>query len=84
MIEVGIAELKAHLSELLQAVRKGRSLIIFDRKTPIARVLPHEPAAGSLVMRKPIGNLHDVKVPAPRNRLLDSLSVLLADRQLEE
>ena len=32
---IGIADLKAHLSEHLHAVRKGRSLTVLDRNTPV-------------------------------------------------
>ena len=38
MKEVKIAELKANLSAHLAAVRKGETVIICDRSTPIARL----------------------------------------------
>ena len=40
MKEVKIAELKSHLSEHLATVRKGETIIVCDRSTPIARLLP--------------------------------------------
>jgi prevent-host-death family protein len=40
--EVGIAELKGKLSEYLRAVRKGGEVVIKDRETPIARLVPYE------------------------------------------
>ena len=40
MKEVKIAELKAHLSSHLAAVRKGETIIVCDRSTPIARLTP--------------------------------------------
>ena len=40
--EVRIAELKAHLSEYLRVVRQGKELVIKDRETPIARLIPME------------------------------------------
>jgi prevent-host-death family protein len=40
MKEVKIAELKSHLSEHLAAVRKGESIVVCDRSTPIARLVP--------------------------------------------
>jgi prevent-host-death family protein len=39
--EVGIAELKGRLSEYLRAVRKGGEIVIKDRETPIARLVPY-------------------------------------------
>ena len=47
---MGIAELKAGLSEHLRSVRNGRTLTVLDRDTPIARILPY--AAQSLEMLK--------------------------------
>lgn len=38
MIHSTISETKNRLSELLARVRKGETLIIMDRKTPVARV----------------------------------------------
>jgi len=40
--EVGIAELKGKLSEYLRAVRHGGEVVITDRATPIARLVPYE------------------------------------------
>jgi prevent-host-death family protein len=40
--EVRIAELKAHLSEYLRVVRHGKEIVIKDRETPIARLIPME------------------------------------------
>jgi prevent-host-death family protein len=37
---VGIAELKGRLSEYLRAVRRGAEVVIKDRETPIARLVP--------------------------------------------
>jgi len=38
MITSTISETKNHLSELLARVQSGETLIILDRKTPVARV----------------------------------------------
>lgn len=35
-----VSELKAHLSERLAEVRKGATLIVCDRDTPIAKLIP--------------------------------------------
>jgi prevent-host-death family protein len=42
MSKVGIADLRAHLSEYLRKVRAGRTLTVFDRQTPIARIVPYQ------------------------------------------
>lgn len=38
--KVGIAELKARLSEYVRAVRHGREIIIKDRETEVAKIVP--------------------------------------------
>lgn len=40
MRSVNIAELKQHLSSYLKEVRAGKEIIIRDRNTPIARLMP--------------------------------------------
>jgi|SRR6266436_871917 len=40
--EVKIAELKSKLSEYLRSVRSGNEVVIKDRETPIARIIPYE------------------------------------------
>jgi antitoxin (DNA-binding transcriptional repressor) of toxin-antitoxin stability system len=40
MKKAGIAELKNRLSHYLQFVRRGQSVLVFDRDTPIARIDP--------------------------------------------
>ena len=42
--KVGIAELKAHLSEYVRAAQKGKEVVIKDRETPVAKLTPLEPA----------------------------------------
>ena len=53
MKEVKIAELKAHLSSHLAAVRKGETIIVCDRSTPIARLTPvRQVQDGDLVLEE--------------------------------
>jgi prevent-host-death family protein len=40
MIRVSISELKAKLSEYLEAVRVGEEVIVTDRGRPVARIAP--------------------------------------------
>ena len=39
-MQVGIAELKARLSEYLTRVQAGEELIVADRGKPVARIIP--------------------------------------------
>jgi prevent-host-death family protein len=79
MSDVGIAELKAHLSEHLRSVRNGDSLTVLDRNTPIARIVPY--AAQPLEIRAATRRLRDLKRPPRLARRTDSISVLLEDRR---
>lgn len=79
MKTVGIADLKARLSEHLRSVRKGRTLTILDRETPVARIIPY--AADAVEVRQAIRRLHDLELPPPPAGPTDSLMVLLDDRR---
>jgi prevent-host-death family protein len=76
---VGIADLKAHLSEHLRAVKKGRTLTVLDRDTPVARLVPVE--RGTLEIRQASRRTRDLSAPPPQAAPTDSLAVLLADRE---
>jgi prevent-host-death family protein len=39
-VEVGIRELRAHLSRYLDQVREGEEIVVTDRGRPIARISP--------------------------------------------
>jgi prevent-host-death family protein len=47
---VGIAELKAHLSDYVRAAQKGKEFIVKDRDTPVARLTPMGLARPALPM----------------------------------
>jgi prevent-host-death family protein len=48
-----ISYFKAHISEELRKVRKGAQLLISDRETPIAVVVPYRPKAEPVGIRAP-------------------------------
>jgi prevent-host-death family protein len=82
MKQVGIAELKAQLSEYLRAVRRGDTITVLDRNTPIARLVPiatpglriRPPRAGSPPPNK-------VRIPARKKLNVDILDLLMEERQ---
>ena len=41
MKQVMISELKAHLSEVLRAVKAGETYVVRDRGVPVAQVVPY-------------------------------------------
>ena len=79
MTTVRIADLKARLSEHLRSVRKGRTLTVLDRDTPVARIVPY--AAEPLEVRRATRRLRDMKLPPPPASKTNSLAVLIEDRR---
>jgi len=85
MKQVGIADLKAHLSGHLRTVKKGETLLVLDRGTPVARLVPAADPRGGFVTRPPTRDLQSLKRMLKRLRPLDlpvdSLSILVEDRR---
>ena len=79
MSDVGIAELKARLSEYLRSVRNGGTLTVLDRDTPIARIVPY--AVQPLEIRKATRRLRDLKLPPKPAKRTDSVALLVEDRR---
>lgn len=77
---VKIAELKAHLSRHLQAVREGGEVVVLDRKTPIARIVPYQLPGPKLIVREPTRPFGSVKIPPHPRKRVDSVKALLEDR----
>ena len=53
MTTTGIADLKARLSHYLRGVRRGGEVVVLDRETPVARIVPYAASARELTIRKP-------------------------------
>jgi len=79
MRQVGIAALKARLSGYLKSVRRGHALTVVDRGTPVAMLVPLE-VAEALRARHPTRRLHEVPLPRPARRPVDSLAALREER----
>jgi len=83
MKQVRIAELKARLSEYLRIVRRGESIAVLDRETPVAQIVPVRDRS-MLRVRKPLpGTPAPNRVPLPRATTLstDVVQLLLEERQ---
>ncbi len=83
MIEVKIATLKAKLSYYLGQVRSGGELLIFDRKTPVARVVSAGETRRGLTIReaaKPLGDIDKMKF-RPLKKKTDSTKLLREERE---
>jgi antitoxin (DNA-binding transcriptional repressor) of toxin-antitoxin stability system len=85
MKAVRVAELKSHLSEHLRAVRRGHPLLVLDRDTPIAQIVPCPNGAVSFPIRQPTPRSpkpKDFRPPASLKLRHDPVAVLLEDRHL--
>ena len=87
MTRVGVAKLKAELSEYLRKVRRGREVVVYDRETPIARLVPYERTEhkGGLIIRPaaPGVRFQDVPLPPPLPMGERIVQMLIDERQKE-
>ncbi len=84
MAQVRVAELKARLSEYLRRVRRGQTVTVLDRDTPIARIIPYVNDAKALTVRRPVKPQPPHRVPLPPPLDLggiDVVDLLLEERQ---
>ena len=81
MKPVGIAELKAHLSRYIHAVRRGQTVVVLDRKEPVARVVPISNERVVLRTQRATRSLQDVNFPPQVPGEVDSLGALLEERR---
>lgn len=72
MRRVQLADLKARLSEYLDDVRAGAQVVIFDRATPVARIVPFDVAVDD--------DLDIVEPSAPLSSLNDLATLRLRRR----
>lgn len=83
MKQVGIADLKARLSEHLRAVRRGESISVLDRETPVAQIIPVRERS-ALRIRKPVPGApppNRVRVPKAAKLNIDVVQLLLEERK---
>jgi prevent-host-death family protein len=83
MKRVRIAELKARLSEYLRAVRRGETIAVLDRDTPVAQIVPIRDRT-TLQIRKPRPGTpapNRVPLPKPLKVNIDVVRLLLDERQ---
>jgi prevent-host-death family protein len=83
MRAVRIAELKAKLSEYLRAVRRGETIAVLDRETPVAQIVPVRDRT-VLRIRKPASGApkpNEVPLLKPLKIGVDVLELLLVERQ---
>ena len=78
---VKVSELKAKLSGYLARVRRGETVTVCDRQTPIAKLVPFDDDAGSIEVREPIDARGLPAAPRiPLRKRMDVLSLLRDER----
>ena len=86
MTRVNTSQFKAKLGQYLQAVRSGQELVVMDRLTPVARVVPmsnpvQPPEPLVCVAKDPAAPAFGkLRIKPIRNRTTNSTVVLRADR----
>jgi prevent-host-death family protein len=77
MKTANISELKAKLSAYLAVVRRGGTVLVYDRSIPIAKLVPFEEESDDLVLIEasaPASDLKRIKGVRPKKRTnLDKL-----------
>lgn len=83
MKQVRIAELKARLSEYLRAVRRGETIAVLDRETPVAQIVPVRDRVTLRIRKPPPGTPPPNRVPLPKPLKIDIdvVQLLLEERQ---
>lgn len=77
-----VSELKAHLSAYLARVRKGETVVVCERSTPIARLVPYDDHPSGLAIlppSRPRSELRKVRPVRPQ-RPVDVVELLREDR----
>lgn len=84
VMNVKIADLKARLSEHLRRVRRGESVTVLDRDTPVARIVPFTRTDPLVLRPRRAGAPDPADVPLPHplrlDRGIDVVDVLLDER----
>lgn len=78
-VRVGIADLKAHLSEYVKRVKAGERIIVCDRETPVAELRPLSTDLPIRPATRPLSDLLKVK-GVPTRVPVDVVALLREDR----
>lgn len=78
-----VSEFKTHLSSYLAEVRRGESVLVCDRNTPVARLVPYEGEETDgfdvLPASRPLADLAALRPVRPK-RAVDVVRLLREDR----
>jgi prevent-host-death family protein len=80
---VGIAELKAHLSEYVKRARAGERIVVYDRETPVAELREATESGEPLAIQRPTRPWAEVAAElemGPSIKGVDGVALLREDR----
>jgi len=82
MLKVKISELKSKLSSYVARARAGESVLVLDRQTPVAKLVPIDGPGGGLSIRGPKRPLAELVRSAriPLRRPVDVVALLREER----
>ena len=83
MKKVMVSELKTKLSAYLSEVRKGETVVVYDRKTPVARLIPYAQSTDELGIEEPVITDRGLAWPKPirLRKRVDVVKLLREDRE---
>lgn len=84
MKQAKIAELKSNLSSYLAEVRKGETVVVCDRATPIARLIPFNDADDMTILEASHPARDAGKVKAPRLHKRVNVDRILAELRIDK
>ena len=89
MKRIGIAELKARLSEQLKKVQRGETVIVMDRDRAVAKIVPYHEHRVELVVHPPkvayrtLGDIPEGPPIPHTGDILEALAEERADRDFD-
>ncbi len=79
-----IAELKANLSAYLAEVRKGETVVVCDRATPIARLVPFDETDDLTILSAVDSSREIRKIKAPKLQKAVDIDKYLAESRTDK
>ena len=80
-----VSKLKLHLGKYLAMVKRGKEVIVLDRSTPVARLVPYaDDAPDPLIVKAATEDTSvfvELRLPPVEGSPTDSLAELLKERQ---
>jgi len=77
---VRIAELKTNLSAYVRRVKRGETVTVMDRDTPVAKLVPIDASSSPLRVRRARKAFSEARMPPPLKTRSDIVELLIEER----